>query len=203
MDKIFYRTIINSVEFEIPKIKWSRFIGNVFYVKNLEEVNKYLERIKTKYFDARHNCFAYKIWDQKTNILFKYSDDGEPTWTAGKPIMNIINSYKITNILIVITRYFGGIKLWPWWLVKAYSNATKQLILNSNIKKIWTNRTLSFEYTNNYISLIMKLVKDYDIKILNNTFLNWKNKITISINIWLINKFKAEILDKSSWNIFN
>jgi uncharacterized YigZ family protein len=203
MGKIFYQTIKTPLELEIPKIKWSKFIGNVFHIKKMSDIDSFLQSIKTKYFDARHHCFAYKINDESNNISFKYSDDWEPTWTAWKPIMNIIDRHDISNILIIITRYFGGIKLWHWWLVKAYSDCTKQLIENSIVNKISINQILSFGYTNDYISLMMKLVKDYDIKILNNTFLNWKNKIDISINIWLVNKFKAELLNKSNWNIFD
>lgn len=199
MDKIFYQTILNHSEFEIPKIKWSRFIGNVFNVRKISDIDRYLKFIKTKYFDSRHNCFAYRIRNKID--IFKYSDDGEPTWTAWKPIMNIINKYDITNILVIITRYFGWTKLWTGWLIKAYTHCTKQLLDNSNIEKVSIDEIISFEYSNEYIWLMMKLVKDYDLKVLDNKFLNWKNIIKLSINVWLTNKFRFLISDKSNGNI--
>ena len=90
--------------------KKSKFIGNVFYVESIEEIENYIKEIKKKYFDARHNPFAYSIYTEN-GIVNRFSDDGEPSGTSGAPILNIINSQNLSNLLIIVTRYFGGILL--------------------------------------------------------------------------------------------
>ncbi len=112
--------------------KKSKFIGNLYYVENEEEANEILNNIKKKYFDARHNCYAYRIIKDGT-IIEKQSDDGEPAGTAGMPMLNILAKQNIVNVLIVVTRYFGGILLGTGGLVKAYSDATKDALQNTEI----------------------------------------------------------------------
>jgi len=121
-----FKTIINNAEAEIVE-KRSKFIANIYYVKSLEEVEEKLKDIKKKYFDSRHNCYAYRIEDEDT-IIERASDDGEPSGTAGAPILNILNKMELMNVLVIVTRYFGGILLGTGGLVKAYSQATKMAI---------------------------------------------------------------------------
>ena len=121
-----YKTIKENSTAEIVEKK-SKFIANVFYVESQEEANKCLEEIRKKYFDARHNCFAYSVLAEE-GIVNRFSDDGEPSGTAGSPMLNILNSNNITNILVVVTRYFGGILLGTGGLVRAYSDAAKKAI---------------------------------------------------------------------------
>jgi len=115
-----FKTIKESVQGEITEKK-SKFIANVFYIESVEEAEEIIKKLKKKYYDARHNCFAYKI--NKDNIS-RFSDDGEPSGTAGAPILNILNGKGLDNILVVVTRYFGGILLGTGGLVRAYSDAT-------------------------------------------------------------------------------
>ena len=124
-----FKTIINNAEAEIVE-KRSKFIANIYYVKSLEEVEEKLKDIKKKYFDSRHNCYAYRIEDEDT-IIERASDDGEPSGTAGAPILNILNKMELMNVLVIVTRYFGGILLGTGGLVKAYSQATKMAIENA------------------------------------------------------------------------
>lgn len=121
-----YKTIKENSTAEIVEKK-SKFIANVFYVESQEEANKYIEEIRKKYFDARHNCFAYSVLAEE-GIVNRFSDDGEPSGTAGSPMLNILNSNNITNTLVVVTRYFGGILLGTGGLVRAYSDAAKKAI---------------------------------------------------------------------------
>ena len=121
-----YKTIKENSTAEIVEKK-SKFIANVFYVESQEEANKCLEEIRKKYFDARHNCFAYSVLAEE-GIVNRFSDDGEPSGTAGSPMLNILNSNNITNTLVVVTRYFGGILLGTGGLVRAYSDAAKKAI---------------------------------------------------------------------------
>ena len=114
------------LEAEITEKK-SKFIANVFYVKNREEAEEKIKEIRKKYYDARHNCYAYVI-SLTDEIIVKSSDDGEPSKTAGAPILNVINGNELSNILIVVTRYFGGILLGTGGLVKAYTNASLEAL---------------------------------------------------------------------------
>ncbi len=125
-----FKTIINNAEAEIIEKK-SKFIANLYYVNSIEEVEEKLKDIKKKYFDSRHNCYAYRIEDEDT-IIERASDDGEPSGTAGAPILNILNKMELMNVLVIVTRYFGGILFgYRRGLVKAYSQATKMAIENA------------------------------------------------------------------------
>lgn len=127
MEKI--KTICGNSEAEIVEKK-SKFIANLYYVNSSEEIEEKLNYIKKKYYDARHNCYAYRIKEDE-NIIERASDDGEPSGTAGAPMLNILKKMELMNVLIVVTRYFGGILLGTGGLVKAYSDATKKAIENS------------------------------------------------------------------------
>lgn len=125
------KTISDDATSEVIEKK-SRFIANMFYVESLEEAEEKIKQIKKKYYDARHNCFAFNIYNENGNIS-RFSDDGEPSGTAGAPILAILNAQNLSNVLVVVTRYFGGILLGTGGLVRAYSEATKQAIENASI----------------------------------------------------------------------
>ncbi len=128
-------TIKENIEVEFIEKK-SKFITNIIYVENLKCVQKYIKEINEKYRDATHNCFAYRVINENT-LSEKVSDDGEPTGTAGVPILNILQKNKLINILVVVTRYFGGIMLGAGGLVRAYSEGAKKAVEEScKIKKV-------------------------------------------------------------------
>ncbi|MFG6319497.1 MAG: YigZ family protein [Clostridia bacterium] len=141
------KTISDDATSEVIEKK-SRFIANMFYVESLEEAEEKIKQIKKKYYDARHNCFAFNIYNENGNIS-RFSDDGEPSGTAGAPILAILNAQNLSNVLVVVTRYFGGILLGTGGLVRAYSEATKQAIENASIIKkdygIICNYTVLYE----------------------------------------------------------
>lgn len=110
--------------------KKSKFIANVFYVTSIEEAEELINSMKKQYHDARHNCYAYRILSKGT-VVERQSDDGEPSGTAGAPMLNILNKKELVNVLVVVTRYFGGILLGTGGLVKAYSEALNQAIQNA------------------------------------------------------------------------
>lgn len=120
------KTIKQNVQAEIIEKK-SKFIANLIYVQTEEQAEEELNKIRKKYYDAKHNCFAYSIITQ-SGIVNKSSDDGEPSKTAGGPILNIITKNELTNVLVVVTRYFGGILLGTGGLVRAYSQSTQEAI---------------------------------------------------------------------------
>ena len=127
-----YLTIKDHICEEIV-VKKSRFIANIYYVKNKEEAEDIINKVRKKYYDARHNCYAYNIIDEENKIQSKSSDDGEPSGTAGAPMLDILNKKQMANVLVIVTRYFGGILLGTGGLVRAYSDATLKAIENAII----------------------------------------------------------------------
>ena len=126
-----FMTIYESKTFTLIEKK-SKFIANIFHVETRDEAENIIKETRKKYSDARHNCYAYSILDKTTNIT-KSSDDGEPSGTAGAPIINVIVNKKLYNVLIIVTRYFGGILLGTGGLVRAYTNSAVEVINNSKI----------------------------------------------------------------------
>ncbi len=115
------KTIKYEVNGEIVEKK-SKFLADVFYVSSTQEAEEKIEEVRKKYFDARHHCFAYRIY-QDGKVIERASDDGEPSGTAGGPMLNILTKNNLGNIVVIVTRYFGGILLGTGGLVKAYSQA--------------------------------------------------------------------------------
>ena len=138
-----YYISATSTEAEI-KVKGSKFIAGIIPVKSKDNAEQVYIDIKKKYYDATHNCFAYRI----DSNIFRYSDDGEPNGTAGRPILQMIDSKNLSEVLCVVTRYFGGTKLGTGGLIRAYSDATKEALKKVKIlKKIRSNKIkLVFNY---------------------------------------------------------
>lgn len=124
-----FKTIEKEAEAIIVEKK-SKFIANIFYVESEEEAEEVINNIRKKYHDARHNCFAYRIKGEN-GITQKQSDDGEPSGTAGTPMLNILEKRELVNVIVIVTRYFGGILLGTGGLAKAYSDATKKALENA------------------------------------------------------------------------
>ena len=120
------KTIKQSVSAEITEKK-SKFISEIFYVESVQEADEKIEEINKKYHDAKHHCFAYRILGEN-GIIERLSDDGEPSGTAGSPILQLISKKELVNVLVVVTRYFGGILLGTGGLVRAYSKATDDVL---------------------------------------------------------------------------
>ena len=140
-------TIKSDISSEIVEKK-SKFIANLIKVENREEAEEKIKEIKKKYYDARHNCVAYRIIE-KDGLIEKASDDGEPSGTAGGPMLNILRNQNLANILVVVTRYFGGILLGTGGLVRAYSDATIKAINSADkVKKVMgIEFQISMEYS--------------------------------------------------------
>ena len=128
-----FETIIQDETTEIVEKK-SKFIANLFYVENAKQVEEKIIEVKKKYHDARHHCIAYRYINEN-QVIEKSSDDGEPSGTAGAPMLNILQKNNLLNILVIVTRYFGGILLGTGGLVRAYSEATQKAIEQSTLVK--------------------------------------------------------------------
>ena len=123
-------TIEKNTQAEVIEKK-SKFIANLFPIESIEEAEEMIKETKKKYHDARHNCIAYRV-QQENQIWEKSSDDGEPSGTAGAPMLNILQKQNLVNVLIVVTRYFGGVLLGTGGLVRAYSDSLLKAIEKSN-----------------------------------------------------------------------
>ena len=151
------KTINNDVTSEII-INKSKFIGYLYKVNNINEVNEILKKVKEKYNDATHICYAYSLLNTK-----KASDDGEPTGTAGIPILEVLNKNELVNVLAIVIRYFGGIKLGSGGLIRAYSNTIRDTLEKTKIKELKKGYLikLTFDYTLN--NLINNLIENYQV----------------------------------------
>lgn len=143
-----YVTIKENLETEIV-IKKSKFITSLIRVATKEEAEEKIRKIKKKYFDARHHCISYRILESN-KIIERFSDDGEPSGTAGGPMLNILQKNNLVNILVVVTRYFGGILLGTGGLVRAYSESVLKAIEESEQLEILEGREceVGIEYSN-------------------------------------------------------
>jgi len=151
-----YKTIFQEAE-SLDVIKKSKFIGYAKPIETVEEAQAFIEEIKKKHWDANHNVPVYVLGDRFQ--VQKYSDDGEPSGTAGVPILNILKNEGITNVVIVVTRYFGGVKLGTGGLVRAYSQSAKSALKEAKVIEMMAYQevSVSMNYTlhgkfQNYLS---------------------------------------------------
>ena len=127
-------TIKEHIQSEIVEKK-SKFIANIFFIESVEEAENKIKEIKKKYHDARHNCSSYRVLEEG-KIVEKSSDDGEPSGTAGGPMLNILQKRDLVNVVVIVTRYFGGILLGTGGLVRAYSDVTQNAIEEAEKQEI-------------------------------------------------------------------
>lgn len=159
---------MNSIDKNITNeiiINKSRFICELHKSNNIEEINTILKNIKLKYRDANHYCYAYII-----DNLKKCSDDSEPSGTAGLPILNVLENNNLSNILCIVIRYFGGIKLGTGGLTRAYTKSVTEALKLVNIKSLETYKIINISFNYNYIKDIDYILKD--INIINKSFDN-------------------------------
>lgn len=162
-----YKIVYEGAEAEIIEKK-SRFIATVKPVKTEEEALAFIESLKKKYWNASHNCFAYTVGDNQE--LLRFSDDGEPGGTAGKPMLDVIIGSKLHDVAVVVTRYFGGTLLGTGGLVRAYSGAVQAGLLASKIitKTLGFKLKITTDYTN--LGKIQYILGESKIQILNSEY---------------------------------
>lgn len=144
--------------------KRSKFLAFAFHVESTDEVKSLVQQYSKEYYDARHVCYAYMLGYQREH--FRAVDNGEPSGTAGKPILGQINKFELTNVLVIVVRYFGGIKLGTSGLTNAYKLATSEALQNANIEErtIDTKIKVTFEYPQ--MNDVMRVIKDLNPTIL-------------------------------------
>lgn len=183
-----FKTIKEKVAEEIIE-KRSKFIANIYPVETVEEAENIIKQTKRTYHDARHNCFAYSVM-QDGKVINRFSDDGEPSGTAGAPILNIITNNQLCNVLVIVTRYFGGILLGTGGLVRAYSDSTVKALSNS-------------EYISKILGYIIEVIIEYENLQYFKYFCSKKN-INIK-NIEYLEKIKCiiEVAEEEKKEIFS
>lgn len=158
-----YKTVKETAQGLFTEKK-SKFIGYIIPVNTVEDVKQKLEKYKKEYYDARHICWAYMLGADR--LEYRSNDDGEPSGTAGKPILGQINSNDLTNVLLLVVRYFGGIKLGTSGLIASYKGAAIETILNAEIIEKTVDVDISFSFEYPFMNDVMKVVKDLEPTIL-------------------------------------
>jgi uncharacterized YigZ family protein len=160
-----YNTIENAVENILFKEKNSKFIGYAYPITSENEVKIHIENLKKDHFSARHWCYAYQMGTE--SFKFRANDDGEPSNSAGMPIYGQIQSFEITNVLIVVVRYFGGVKLGVGGLISAYKTTAQLTLEEANIveKTIDKHFKITFDYKN--MNKVMRIIKEKNLDIVN------------------------------------
>ena len=184
-----YLTVSKSVE-SIYKEKGSKFLSFLYPVTSLEEVKEYLTQLKKKYYDATHHCYAYIIgYDKET---FRMNDDGEPSSTAGKPIYGQLQSNDLTNVLLVVVRYFGGTKLGVSGLIKAYKESSAECIALAEIveKQVKHKYNIYFAYED--MNVVMNILKQNNAEQKNQIF-DLNCQIEVLIDKRNSSKFESSI----------
>jgi uncharacterized YigZ family protein len=189
-----YNTITKPSQEVLFKDKNSKFFGYAFPVKSEEEIKSYLENLKKQHHSARHWCYAYQIGTETLN--YRANDDGEPNNSAGMPIYGQIQSFNLTNVLVVIVRYFGGVKLGVGGLINAYKTAAQLALESSNIieKTININYQIIFEYKN--MNKVMRIIKEKQL-LITNQILELDCQLFISVR-----KKEAQLVFEVFQNLF-
>ena len=144
--------------------KRSKFLAFALPVRTVDEVKDIVKDYQKKYYDARHVCYAYMLGPERTD--FRANDNGEPSGTAGKPILGQINSYGLTDILIIVVRYFGGIKLGTSGLIQAYKQATIEALAVAEIIEKTVDEDISFAFEYPFMNDVMRIVKEEEPQII-------------------------------------
>ncbi len=171
------------------KEKGSKFMAFAYPVRTEEEIKNSIAQLRKTYFDARHHCYAYVLGADKT--LYRANDDGEPNHSAGDPILGQIRSHNLTDVLVVVVRYFGGIKLGVGGLIQAYRTAAADALTHAEIIEKIVTQPFSIRFTYEQMSLVMKLLKDYDAEIVSQDF-----QVDCQLTAAVRKNHYAEILEK-------
>ncbi len=190
-----YKTIANNVESILFKEKNSKFIGYAFPIQSEDEVKSHINRLKKEHHTANHVCYAYQIGTETTR--YRVNDDGEPSNSAGMPIYGQIQSFSITNVLVAVVRYFGGVKLGVGGLITSYKTSAHLTLEAANIieKTIDIRYQITFEYKS--MNKIMRLIKEKNLELISQ---NMGNNCDIILST---RKANEEMIESTLKNIFD
>lgn len=192
-----YRTIRDLSEGYYTE-KRSRFLSFALPVRTPDEVKNQVDAYRKKYYDARHVCWAYMLGPDR--ITFRANDDGEPSSTAGKPILGQINSNNLTDILIIVVRYFGGIELGTSGLIVAYRTAAAEAIAAAHIEERTVDETITITFEYPHLNSVMRIVKEDKPEVLTQSF-ELTCEMTLRIRQSRMDALKSRLLKVDSLRI--
>lgn len=196
-EKDSYLTLAGDAAAEI-KIQKSKFIAQAFPIKSLLNFQEILDNVKKTYYDAAHHPFAYRLG--LTEDEFRYSDDGEPTGSAGKPVLDAIDKFGLTDTGVIVTRYFGGMKLGVGGLRRAFFDAAEECLKTAKLKEELIVEELSIESDYNKMNVIMKILEQTGANIISNDS-DEKAKLKFSIRRSLSESIEKELINSTAGNI--
>ncbi|MDP4200337.1 MAG: YigZ family protein [Bacteroidota bacterium] len=188
----FYYTIAAPLRAPELKVRGSRFIADLLPMGSKEEIDAALASIRKEFHDATHHCFAYRLGaDAK---LVRAADDGEPNGTAGKPILLVLTSQKLTNVLLVVTRYFGGTKLGTGGLARAYAESAQQAVSMAHIIRVYLTSNVALQVLYEDLPAMERLIKAFEGVIQESTYLESVSLI-VAIRRSKITEFRHAVKD--------
>lgn len=185
-----YQTISEKIGKGTYSEKRSKFLAFAHHVETQDEIKAIVADYRKKYFDARHVCYAWMLGAERKD--FRSNDDGEPSSTAGKPILGQINSNGLTNILIIVVRYYGGVNLGTSGLIVAYREAAKLAIEDSVIEERLVEEIITHNFSYLEMDKVMRVIKDMSPRIISQTFDN-TCEIVMAIRLSLADQLKARL----------
>ena len=178
MEKDTYKTILEASPDSLYKEKGSKFIGYAFPVTDENQVKEYINHLKKEHYNARHWCYAWQLGKSYEN--YRVNDDGEPSNSAGMPIFGQLQAYNVTNVLIVVVRYFGGTKLGVGGLMQAYKTAARMSLESSKIVEKTIDELFLIKFDYPEMNIVMRIIKEEKLSILNQKMeLNCEFKLAV------------------------
>lgn len=190
-----YKTVSKEVCEGFYSEKRSKFFAFVHHVDSVDEAMAIVKEYRKKYYDARHCCYAYVLGSDRAD--FRANDDGEPSSTAGKPILGQLNRLELTDVLVVVIRYYGGVNLGTGGLIVAYRTATEDALSKAVIEEKFVEQRITYRFTYPMINAVMRVVKETGARIVSQSFDN-DCEIVLSIRQSLAEGLQAR-LDKLSF----
>lgn len=190
-----YKTVSKEVCEGFYSEKRSKFLAFVHHVDSVDEAMAIVKEYRKKYYDARHCCYAYVLGSDRAD--FRANDDGEPSSTAGKPILGQLNRLELTDVLVVVIRYYGGVNLGTGGLIVAYRTATEDALSKAVIEEKFVEERITYRFTYPIINAVMRVVKETGARIVSQSFDN-DCEIVLSIRQSLAEGLQAR-LDKLSF----
>lgn len=173
-----YKTTTEVIGEGFYSEKRSKFLAFAHHVETIDEIKDILASYRKKYYDARHVCYAYVLGADKAD--FRANDDGEPSSTAGKPILGQINSYDLTNVLVIVVRYYGGVNLGTGGLIVAYRTAAADALDHATIETRLVEEVITYSFPYPMMNAVMRVIKEMQPRIVSQTF---DNTCSISMSI--------------------
>ena len=173
-----YKTITEVIGEGFYSEKRSKFLAFAHHVETIDEIKDILASYRKKYYDARHVCYAYMLGADKAD--FRANDDGEPSSTAGKPILGQINSYDLTNVLVIVVRYYGGVNLGTGGLIVAYRTAAADALDHATIETRLVEEVITYSFPYPMMNAVMRVIKEMQPRMVSQTF---DNTCSISMSI--------------------